>query len=500
MKSEITLLVLFVQSICGVSGLYAQPSIKSAITVKLDSLANQMVNSGVYERVIDFGYVHSPKRYERNRSISAHNELTMFIVRFDKMEFDSSINSYIGRVFMGERYLEMSYNKIYSSITNYKNDKDGFFMMCKLYYEPRSGEFRLNIYPNYVTNICERSGNPFKGMHYNTVLCDSTDQHWQSLRYLTALSDEHSDNFSQTNDSSNVFKFLNPPLPAVNIFRQDTTYSDLPKRKRNLLRELNLRKQIKCFTVGSIRANHSGLSANSLRLKFTKYSLSEDFLDGSEYELRFLSYTEMNNDFLRLKGGLNESDSASSIFITRNPLYKSLISSFEPIDTYVPDLNFSSKINIYYVRDSLLEISQVSQGQNQKEKMRSDRLVNIKQRSQIEQKVSLPDLETHKRPLEQLPGKAQSVTSADLSDEHWIYYDEKVQNKPVKDVLVIKSPVFLRDTIPVQTENGEWLQGGIKVKFKGYTNPGDRWQILDTKSVGTEGHIVLWKKIKEIAK
>lgn len=499
---KIALLLLFVQLICAAPKTQAQSLVKSAINGKLDFLANEMVNAGVYERVADFGYVPSPERYKRNQPISAHNELTAIIMRFDAMDYDTLSGSYIGRVFIGERYLEMSYNKKYSKIEDYRNDKDGFFMTCKLYYEPRSGEFRLNIYPNYVTNICERAGNPLKGMHYNTVLCSSTEQHWKSLRHLTALGDVHYDSFSQINDSVNVFKFLNPTNPLINIYRQDTSYADLPKRKKNLLRELNLRKQIKCFTVGSTDRSQSGLSASSLRLKFTKYSLSEDFLDGTEYEFRQLPYKGMDSELLSLRGGGNESADTSSIFITRNPLYKSLISSSSPDDSYVPDLYLSPDINVYYVRDSLLEESQVIKGQNSEEKLQSDRLVNIKQRAQIEQKTSsISQAAAYRRPLELLDGRAQIVTSPDESKEHWIYYDQTVQNEAVNNVLTIKSQVFLRDAFPVENANGEWLRGGIKVKFnRGYTAQGEKWEIVDSQPVGPVGQKVSWKKIRKIDK
>jgi hypothetical protein len=200
-----------------------------SITDKLEKLANQMMEGGVYERIVNFGYVPSPNKFIR-KSISAHNEFTMWIMRFDQMKLDTSSNTYIGRVFMGERYLEMYYNKKYRGIEEYKNDKDGFFMTCKLFYEPRTGEIRVNIYPDYVTNICTTATDPLKGMHYNTEKCKSTAQHWASLRYLAAIEDEHYDDFSKTNDSVNVFHFLKYAGPAVNLFKQDTSYSDLPKR------------------------------------------------------------------------------------------------------------------------------------------------------------------------------------------------------------------------------------------------------------------------------
>lgn len=312
---------------------------------RLDSIKNVLEN-GIYERQINFGYVSSPNNFDKNFEYPSHNELTFMFYRFDFFE-DSSVNNffedgYMGKVFISERYLESDYLlDTYKNCNDFKNDKDGFFMFFKLYYNEQNRDFRINVYPEYVYNICR------KDMHWNTKVCKDIKEHEQTVIELIKLNDKYYKNFFEKNDNTTIKSFVD----TLNKYNNDSLKkyniaipSKYTKIKKNLdfIRIVNFKKQIKCFVVNTLDESSENLG-KTLQLAFTKYSYSEDLLENSTYKLNNL---ECEKIFAKINT-IKDKQKENGVTVTRNVLYRSLAVSPEPDDFFIE--NITSQPNLIRV-------------------------------------------------------------------------------------------------------------------------------------------------------
>lgn len=449
--------------------------------IVLDSIVKRL-QSGIYERTLNLGYISSTTTFSRKSVPIPHNEFTMMIFRFYDFSYDTASNSYIGKVFMGERYLESQYNKKYKSVAAYTNDKDGFFIACKLFYHEHSMEYRLHLYPDYVLNICDKSHNPFMGTHFNTHICTNTETHWQSIRYLAALNDQSYNSINEENDSTQVSRFLKTAIhQKINIdtgfVNQRAHFLYLSKKQKNMIREINLHKHIKCFMVGGFFDVPANL-AKSLKLRYTKYSLSDDILANAEYDLHFLELTPILDASLRLRG-------TNKVFVTRNPLYRSLAVSFEPDETYIPDI---PKLDVFTFYEQGLStviphkntgINKMETGANSNRKSQDEEISKTQQRTKAAVSSNVPlflnssqkkdilfvtippsSANSFQMVLDSLQKNFITIVSADNLPKSWIYWPS---SKKVKGTVTLQKDSYLRGDYPKQLENAAgWLRGSIK--------------------------------------
>lgn len=525
----------------------------------------QQMQAGIYERIINFGYIPSPERYEPTQRLTAHNEFTLLFLRFDGFEPVLDGTAYVGRVFMSERYLERDYNRKYTSRASYQTDNDGFFMACKLYFDERTLEHRLNIYPDYLLNICRSSKRPFKGMHFNQKDCRNAAQHWASLKYVVALNDKHYDKFSDENDLADVWAFLKNVPETANICTThlesvsrvatdagvDTDESDTPaitKLQENMIREINLRKQIKYFRVDLDR--DAANIAASLTLRFTKYALSEDLLDNTTYTYTFVPDDSLIDAQLAERG-------RKGVFISRNPLYQSLLSSSEPDDNFIPGVALSAGITLEFgindnlnssvpdnkaqpqttavLKGNLVATNRIQQQQDStqfnqlasKQQQRQRQLDDLQKKPQpanndrqqttdnVRQQVEQQKQQQQLQRIQQqqimpndLPNRIR-ISSVSTSDTSWVYagrwrYNEMKVRRTVdtlkqKDTYRLPANQFLRDTIPILADANLWKKGNIKFGVaNGVARKGDSFIVIDTRWRDLEPRGVyqyLWLKV-----
>jgi hypothetical protein len=411
---------------------------------------------------------------------------------------------------MSERYLEQQYNRSYRSVEAYKSDSDGFFMVCKLYFDERSLEYRLNVYPDYVLNICRSKGNPFNGMHFNRVPCTTMPQHWASLKYLASLPDKHYEMFSNEDDTVSIRNFLNPTDHAVNIARDYLTLlasrnhtDSIPIldykptiRQRNLRRELNILKQIKFFSLGSADDTLPKL-ASSITLKSTKYPLSEDLLEGTEYSYKFISYDQLSRTPLAKRA-------TRELFISRNPLYRSIIISDMPDDVYSPIMSIDSLLELSY--QDIHKASTINKNHALELTHREDSIVSKRQRD-IDEELSKNRPQQQNQELKNRfdPGTDESeiiISSKDVSDTSWVYAGRfkslKVPVKFAKDsIYQPQGKQFIRESLPErQASTGNYIRGRVKFKVnKGITDAEEHWTIKDVAPIGHGNYQYVWLKV-----
>jgi hypothetical protein len=459
----------------------------------LDTIARQM-QQRIYERVINLGYIPSPKNYNKTEII-AHNELTMVVLRFSNFEPTADRSAYIGRVFMSERYLERDYNHKYSNRRVYKEDNDGFFYACKLYFDERSLEYRLNIYPDHLLQICRGSAKPFKGMHFNKKPCTSSEQHWESLKHVLALPDKHYDAYTASDDTLSIRNFLTPDNPIVNI---ETEYLSKPAQtsesdtinftptlsQRYPLREINFRKHIKCFRVGFVDDPLLKIG-ETLCLKFTKYPLSEDMLEGNEYVYQQIPETQLDDTTLKLR-------SQPGQFVSRNPLYRSLIMSPVPDDNVVPGFEFTPTLALFYWDNTPVKKPALAPGKTTyAAKEQDSKLAELQQKQQ----PALANQASAKGLL--------AISSVKKDSIHWLYAGRFTGTIPPQlapdNDFVVPTIQYLRDTFPVRDPDTRlWLKGAIKFQAEngGYTQQNERWTIRERYLIADDNYnfVYVWVK------
>jgi hypothetical protein len=529
------------------------------------ALISRQMEAGIYERIINLGYIPSPKQYKQSEPLIAHNEFTLLFLRFSGFESVLSGTAYVGRVFMSERYVEKDYNRKYRNRAAYETDKDGFFMACKLYFDERTLEYRLNIYPDHLLNICRGSGNssPFKGMHFNKAECTGTTQHWASLKYVVALTDKHYDNFSDENDIADIRRFLNSVPSSANLYHNylhsarpalaetddedelSPSTADLTQRQKNMLREINLRKQIKYFRVDPDPDKGAAQLAASLTLRFTKYALSEDLLDNTTYTYTFIPRDSLIDSQLAHRG-------RERVFVSRNPLYRSIMSSPVPDDKYIPGIELPKSIALDFEANSILnsstpdktqpappaqnqyieainkvqqrqdsaQLSQLERKQEQsvkqiqvlKEQPNTARLQEL-ERQQQRQQQEVQQRQQQQQQQQMVSGSTVApirVSSPGTSDTSWVYGGRILLTGKRSTLPLIGKPYqmpanqFLRDTIPELARPNLYKKG--KVKFgvdKGVARKGSSWLVAkDTllNAEPTDNYQYRWLQIRPAPK
>lgn len=470
---------------------------------KLEAIAHRLDGS-LYERIIPLGYIPSPGSYTE-KEVVGHLEYTMVVFRFSRFEPVADTTAYVGQLFMSERYLERDYNKKYDSVRKYHDDKDGFFVACKLFFDERTLEYRLNIYPDHSLNICRGVSsldNVAKGMHYNQRVCTSMNEHWQSLKHVLAIPDIHYDQVSYNRFTNweqlyDFRQFLKPNNSWVNIRSLPSPHTGRPDesaeagllspKQINPLPEINLRKHIKCFHVGNIGDDPATIG-QTLKLRFTKYSLSDDLIEGLEYTYERIDPATLTDVVLadRAKRGT---------FVTRNPLYRSLIVSPAPDDNFVPGIDLDTRLTLAYFggiepvqphSQTAVTTSEIIKGQ--------DKYVADFQKQTPETVVSEATLEE---------GKI-AISSSDTTNQHWLYGGRfkpgTVPRSYAKDSL-FRSPSnrYLRKTMPTfNTASKLWVKGLIKFKVNqdGYARPNEIWRIIAKETLSQDNITHVWLYIE----
>ncbi|TAE31838.1 MAG: hypothetical protein EAZ91_06920 [Cytophagales bacterium] len=498
--------------LCFFTGLSGSLRAQTQIDLDLDSIARQM-QEGVYERLITLGYMPSPDRYRGPEDFKTHLEYTFLFLRFYGFEkvFDrrSTSGAYVGKVFMSERYLERDYNKKYTSRETYRTDIDGFFYACKLYYDERVAEYRLSIYPDHLLNICRAKADPFKASHFNKRECKSMDEHWHSLKHVIALPDRHYDHFIDDNDTLEIQTFLRPADTTVNIHREYLTQikqalppddpenalpppTKLSVKAENMLREINLKKQIKNFRIDK---NPTHL-ANQLTAKFTKYPLSEDMIEGNEYQLSFIPYTALIDTYLKDRG-------APYVFMTRNPAYRVLTSSNAPDDSYSPGLYVPSTFTIVYAVDSLLPKQSPQLAYSEKMIIEENSQLNKVHQKQQQQKQP----QQQQQQQQQTNDKIRVNEPTDpATSTYWIYAgrsDDQPDRKYASLIgkqYVVPTDTYLRDAVPVLADAAKNLWGKGNINFtidKGRALRDEKFTVLDTAVILNNGYRYVWLQIQK---
>ncbi|RRB04437.1 hypothetical protein [Larkinella rosea] len=436
----------------------------------------QQMQRGIYERIINLGYLPSPPKFTRGFTPQAHNEFTFVYLRFSDFEPTSDQRAYIGKLFMSERYLESHYNKRYTHHKVYENDKDGFFMMCKLYFDERTLEYRLNVYPDYVLNICRGD------MHANKQRCTSTEQHWKSLKYVAQLPDRYFDDFSQRDNTDSTKAFLTTTDSQLNIRHMEVSgaasiHPDSVRYKpsptaRNLLRTINLSKQIKAFKVGFLEDEMTSIG-KTLTLKWTKYPLSEDLIEGAEYSYNFIATDSMNDTELAQRG-------QHGFFVSRNPLYRSLITSNEPNDQFVHGIDLSKDLILAYRKGNTYQ-------RTQKLLKPTDPSPNTIAQQDSNLKYVQQKTDSAKAAVVPLNIDDRILISSNTSrSSFWIYGGRDVATERIPgegSKLKLQEPQYLRDTLPILADSIKriWLKGKISFRKNDcLIEPGDEktgWRV-----------------------
>jgi hypothetical protein len=196
------------------------------------------------------------KPYPNADSISA------YFFRFYNFEWIENNQCYVGKLFVSERYLKRDFLTKFSNAESFKKDKEGFYMMCKLYtYEQKY--VYINIYPDYITNIydkslCKKMKISFAGKY------PTADEYYSGLRSFV----------------------LERDILNTDLFATAKDWNDTTKKKP-------FKKFIKCFKVD---ISSSDGSVIGLTKKYTKYAFSDDRIEDPVYELNYKAYEDIPNN------------------------------------------------------------------------------------------------------------------------------------------------------------------------------------------------------------
>lgn len=236
---------------------------------RLEAVKNGLVN-GILARNINLQYIASIsskndlKKYRNHEPLVAKDTLTANFLRFSDFVYDTKNEVYIGKVFLSNRYLYNDFKKKYKTNQSFKNDKNGYFMMCKLYRV--DNVFKVNIYPDLLTNIYDKSklGNAQEretlGIDVATIT--DKDKHFEALQKIVAIPD------------MTVSDFIAKPSTMNNSINQS-------------LLTINFKKLIKFFRV----LEDKDKQLIGLELEYNKYSYSDDLIE-NHYKYDYRNYND----------------------------------------------------------------------------------------------------------------------------------------------------------------------------------------------------------------
>lgn len=228
--------------------------------VDIHRIKNALEN-GIFARNMNLQYIRSLDKHDKKPYPNA-DSLTAYFFRFYNLEWVANSQCYVGKVFLSERYLKRDFVAKFKNSDSFKTDKEGFYMMCKLYvYEQKF--IYINIYPDYITNIydkslCKEMNITFSGKY------PTSDEYFVGLKSFVLKKD-----------------ILNTDLFAV------------AKDWNNTTKKKQFKKFIKCFKVD---ISPSDSSVVGLTKKYTKYAFSDDRIEDPVYELDYKAYKNIPND------------------------------------------------------------------------------------------------------------------------------------------------------------------------------------------------------------
>ena len=271
-------------------------------------------DSGIFQRIIQKIDVDITDTYSKYHKYTPYLELNYMHAKFydfDTPRLDSNGTPIsIGKVFMSERYIESDYYDTFKKPDDYKNDQDGFYYYCKIYFDPKNLEKRLIVYPRYLANICD------KNMHLNNKFCLKRDlpTHDNTIRALIAIPDTDYGDFLSENSYVNAqdrkarasaelrrFAKANDTM-RVNVHplfdpAKGTTTIKGPNgfllhqiRKNTLNVFVNYGKYMKIFRINPMDSTGK-FEGTTLTLIHSKTPNNEDFTDNLAYDFTFHSYS-----------------------------------------------------------------------------------------------------------------------------------------------------------------------------------------------------------------
>lgn len=308
---------------------FGQQNTKSDIEKRLKKIATALTDpNSTYLRAINTSesaqnFAYSGRATQMPFELKHYVYLKFFL---DSSDVNNDGTAIVGKVFMSERYRESYFwEKLEKEPDFISEDTDGFYYYCKLYYNTYNGSYRLNIYPNYVHNICK------KYMHFNKKKCQEGDlrthdntirlllnnvpdyapEHFIvsnlltsierreiNLRQFHVLSDDTDNNqlynlllFKKGLSKEEKTKLSKEELEKVDRADIRRTYRDSVKtrgmpiplrlnmRKNTFFTILNYSNYIKVFEIDSSKNG----SLNSLNLILSKNENNEDFNDKVKY-------------------------------------------------------------------------------------------------------------------------------------------------------------------------------------------------------------------------
>ncbi|WP_461053188.1 hypothetical protein [Spirosoma arcticum] len=251
---------------------------------------------GIFLRMAELGYVKSTS-VKDTITIEPNFVETYVFLRFEKLDtirIDKD-TALIGRVFMSNRYLGDSMATRYPTAQSFKKDTNGFYYMCKIHgYLKDSRKLnqvreeskptvtvRVNIYPDYVVNVCRGHKFPLCDPAFGvTGSCKTLTEHYGKLKKMALIDD----------------------TSFQDIIRQKTE-----NQKDSCEKQVNFRKFVKYFEVDLSTESTNELAGISLR--YTKYELSEDLIQQNQYSYTYLNLQkelELPNAFAEIHKRIKE--------------------------------------------------------------------------------------------------------------------------------------------------------------------------------------------------
>ncbi len=240
---------------------------QSEIKVIKSSLEN-----GISVRNMIMETVHSTENNKDKSFYLPENKISCNYMRFYEFEPLKNESGYVGKVFMSERYEDEVFAKKFERLENFKSNKNGYYMICKIFIS--DGFYKINIYPNFELNVCNKKEHK---IHKNAKLGGK-----YVLQDGLFCNDKSYQNDTKTPEQRHYNKF------EELVTLRDYESEDFWNRGNELYKkEINYAKMIKCFRINTITTNDS-ISILGFELEYTKNAKSNDksYLTKYSYDYR----------------------------------------------------------------------------------------------------------------------------------------------------------------------------------------------------------------------
>lgn len=251
------------------SFLFNYKAFGQANDAKMSDIKKELQN-GVFMRTMNLQFVNSidakmlKKNYKQKIQLKPRDVPTYNFLRFSAFEYDVAHDAYVGKVFLSNRYLFWEFRKKYPNQDSLLQDKDGYFMMCKLYKYKK--EFKLNIYPELVTNIYKKnfcSKKERAALGIDTLKMTNAKEYFEALKRVTLIKDNEASDFIAQPQNLSKNNVLETPFKEMGL-------------------RINFKKQIKIF---KIKLNEQK-QITALDLQYNKYAFSDDLIE-TNYSFEF---------------------------------------------------------------------------------------------------------------------------------------------------------------------------------------------------------------------